>query len=170
MRNIIPVTGQVIEAMRGVFIDSDSPPLGGAMETIEHRPGADVALDGLFFGDCPGLAWVNVIRMFRTDAFPAESNRLSPCTGAPAVILQAGASRRVSTVDNHGYPPTAEAMEHDALVGLDDAHRLELALCRAARRCDDLGLIHSATWSAIEPIGPQGGTLSWVATLTMQIA
>lgn len=139
------------------------------MTTIEHRPGTDVALDGLFVGDCVGLAWVNVIRMFRTTEFPAESDRLAPCTGSPAVTIQVGAARCVATVDDQGYPPTAEAMEHDALVGLDDAHRLEVALCRASKACDDLNLTHAATWSAVEPIGPSGGVLAWVATITFQL-
>lgn len=170
MRGIIPVTGQVVEAMRGVFVDAEKAPIGGAMATIEHRPGTDVALDGLFVGDCPGLAWVNVIRMFRTSDFPAESDRLSPCSGTRAATIQVGAARCVATVDDQGYPPDAAAMEHDALVGLDDAHRLEVALCRAAKACDDLGLTHAATWSAAEPIGPQGGVLAWVQTITVQLA
>lgn len=137
MRGIIPVTGQVIEALRDQFVDPVSPPLGGVVPEVEHRPGMDVALDGLFVGDCPGLVWTNVIRLFRTDQFPAESDTIAPCLGTPAAIIQVGAARCVGTVDAQGYPPPAERMEHDALVGLDDAARLERALCLAARRLED---------------------------------
>lgn len=170
MHSVIPTVGQVIEAMREVFIDTEHEPLGGKMLTIEHRPGADVALDGLFVGNCPGLAWANVLRLYRTDSFPAESDSVTPCRGTKAAIIQVGAARCVATVDRHGRPPSAAAMEHDALVGLDDAHRLEVALCRAAKRCEDLGLVNGATWSAVEPIGPSGGALAWVSSMTVQLA
>lgn len=169
MRNLLPATGQVIEAMREQFVTTDDAPLGGKVDTIEHRPGTDVALDGLFIGDCPGLAWVNVIRLYRTADFPTESDRLAPCSGVPVAVIQAGVARCVATVDAQGYPPTAEDMEHDALVGLDDAARLERALCVAARRAMDLDVVDAAVWSATEPIGPQGGVLAWVATLTVQL-
>lgn len=170
MRNLLPVTGLVIEALRDQFMDAEHPPLGGVVDQIEHRPGADVALDGLFVGNCPGLVWANVLRMWRTDQFPAEVDTVAPCRGMPVAAIQVGAARCVGTVDAQGYPPTAERMEQDAVVGLDDAARLERAVCRAAALADERGLTLNATWSALEPIGPQGGVLAWVQTLTVQLA
>lgn len=168
MRNLTPVVGEVLEALRAEFSDPDRPPLGGAVPQIEHRPGADVALDGLFVGDCPGLVWVNVIRVYRTRNFPTEEE-LPTCNGQLAALIQVGAARCVSTVDSRGYPPTAEAMEHDALVGLDDVARLERAVCRAVGSADDRGVLLQATWSASEPHGPEGGALAWTKTINAQL-
>lgn len=168
MRGVVPVVGHIIEALRAQFVDDT--PLGGAVTAIEHRPGADVALDGLFEGNCSGLVWVNVIRLFRTTEFPHVSEDASPCRGQRAAVIQVGAARCVSTMDDDGYAPTAGDMDHDALVGLDDADRLERALCQAAKGLEDRGLIHSCVWSPCDPIGPQGGALAWVMTLTIELA
>ncbi|MDO4610969.1 hypothetical protein [Corynebacterium sp.] len=169
MRALLPTVGTVIEALRGEFVDATPPPLGGAVREIEHRPGADVALDGLFDDGCPGLVWANVTRIYRTSEFPQEMFG-EPCRGPQAAVIQVGAARCVATIDDRGFAPTAEAMEHDALVGLDDAHRLERAVCLAARWAEDRGLIDAAVWSPLEPIGPQGGALAWVMTLTVLLA
>ncbi|MDO5730785.1 hypothetical protein [Corynebacterium sphenisci] len=169
MRNLLPAVGTVIEALRAGFVDADPAPLGGAMREVEHRPGADVALDGLFGDACPGLVWANVTRIYRTLAFPQEEVG-EPCRGPRAVVIQVGAARCVATLDDQGYAPSAEAMEHDALVGLDDAARLERAVCRAAAAAEDRGIIDAAVWSPLEPIGPQGGALAWVMELTVQLA
>lgn len=168
VKSIIPVVGQVIEALRHEFCDPDHAPLGGTVPHIEHRPGADVALDGLWADGCPGIVWANVIRMYRSNSFPQETTDAVPCQGNNTLVIQVGAARCCATLDDHGEPPPPEAMEHDALVGLDDAARLERALCRAVTTCDDRGLMIQATWSATDPIGPQGGALAWVKTLTIQ--
>lgn len=169
MRNIIPVVGEIIEALRDQFGDPDNPPVGGLVTDIEHRPGAEVALDGLWVEGCPGLVWVNVIRMFRSKDFPNESEE-AVCSGQPAVIVEVGAARKVSTVDDLGYPPTSADMEQDSLTGLDDAQRIERAVCRAAKRCNDRGLTLQATWGASEPHGPMGGALAWTKPMTLQLA
>lgn len=170
MHNLIPTVGQVLEALRDEFVYPEVEPLGGRVSTVEHRPGADVALDGLFEGDCDGLVWANVLRAFRTTAWPSESENLTPCQGVPAALIQLGAARCVATLDDNGYAPDANAMEHDALVGLDDAQRLDRAACIAAARAEEHGFILSSTRSGIEPIGPQGGVLAWVVTLNVQLA
>lgn len=169
MSTMLPVVGQVIEALRAEFCDPEHAPRGGAVPNIEHRPGADVALDGLFQPGCPGIVWANVIRIARSTTFPTEDETGTPCRGPRTVTIQVGAARCAATVDDHGYPPTPEQMEADALIGLDDAERLERALCRAWRAIDDLDLGHQATWSASDPIGPQGGVLAWTKTITIQL-
>ena len=170
MRALIPVVGQVIEALRAEFTNPDNVPLGGTVPAIEHRPGADIALDGLWSADCAGIVWANVIRIYRTNMFPSETDIAVPCNGSPVVSIQVGAARCVATVDDNGDPPPPHAMEHDALVGLDDATRLERALCAAVTACDDRDLIIQGTWTATDPIGPQGGALAWVKTLTVELA
>lgn len=169
MSTMLPVVGQVIEALRAQFCDPEDAPLGGAVPTIEHRPGADVALDGLFQPGCPGIVWANVIRIARSRDFPNEDEVATPCRGLRIVVIQVGAARCAATVDDHGYPPTPEQMEADALVGLDDAERLERALCLAWTRIDDRNLGHQAAWTATDPIGPQGGVLAWTKTITIQL-
>lgn len=171
MNKTVAVVGQVIEAMRSQFTsDAATAPLGGVVPTIEHRPGADVALDGLQYEDCTGIVWVNVLRMYRTTVWPNEDDGgIHPCHGALAVVIQVGAARCVSTVDAQGYPPPPDAMEHDALVGLDDADRLEKALCIASREIDRLNLANGTVVGSSEPIGPQGGILAWVKTINVQL-
>ena len=164
--NPIPFIGQVIEALREEFVYGT--PLGGAVKAVEHRPGADIALDGLFDDGCAGIVWVNLIRLFRTTSFPAEEEHVA-CRGALAAVVQIGAARCVATLDDAGFPPSPEDSEHDALVGIDDALRLERAACRAVRLSEDLNLIHGAVWSASEPIGPSGGALAWVKTITVHL-
>lgn len=169
MRNIVPVVGEVIEALRTQFGDEERPPVGGLVTDIEHRPGAQVALDGLWEEGCEGLVWVNVSRMFRSRDFPNESEEAIGA-GPPAIILEVGAARRVSTLDDNGHAPTAAQMEQDALTGLDDAQRLERAACRASERCDDRGLTIDSTWAASEPHGPMGGALAWTKTMTFRLS
>lgn len=168
MRGVTPVVGQLIEELREEFC-APAKPLGGPVATIEHRPGADIALDGLWADNCSGLVWVNVLRIARTKNFPEEDLSGTPCMGQRMVTVQVGAARCVSTVDDYGAPPTADAMGHDALVGLDDATRLERAVCKAAKRLEERGVTLAAVWSPLEPTGPTGGALAWILTLTVQL-
>lgn len=169
MRGVTPVVGELIEALRGEFC-APSQPLGGPVTEIEHRPGADIALDGLFTDGCSGLVWVNVLRLYRTTRFPDEDPGLSPCVGQRAMVVQIGAARCVGVLDDYGNPPSPDRMGHDALVGLDDAARLERAACRAINNLDERGVIVQAAWSATEPTGPEGGALAWTLSITMQLA
>lgn len=170
MATPVEVVGTIIEAMRTQFTsDAATEPLGGAVPTIEHRPGADVALDGLEYENCAGIVWVNVLRMFRTTEWPQESDSMSACRGTLAVVVQVGAARCVSTVDSSGFPPTPEDMERDALVGLDDAVRLERALCIAARWLEQRGIGNGSVVGSSEPYGPAGGVLAWTKTLNVQL-
>lgn len=161
MHSLAPTIGLILEELRVVFCDEDNPPLGGVVPEVEHRPGSDVALDGLMDGNCPGIVWVNCHRIYTTTEFPAETDNPRPCTGQNAAAIQLGAARCCATVDDRGYPPSPADMERDALIGLDDAHRLKVAACRAIRRAKDLDLIDDAVQSALEPYGPAGGILAW---------
>lgn len=173
MRALIPVVGQFIEALRSQFVEADPVPLGGAVTEVEHRPGELVALDALadeVGGPCSGQVWVNVLRVWRSESFPTVSAESSSCRSPVTIDLQVGAARRVCTVDDGGYPPSADAMGHDALVGLDDTARIDRAVCLALRACDDCGLTIQSVVAPIEPVGPQGGILAWTTVVTIQLS
>jgi hypothetical protein len=171
MKSFVPVVGMFMEAMREVFCDSDKPPLGGAASFVEHRPGADVPLDRLW-GDareCEVMVFVNVIRIYRSNDFPGETEEIRPCGGERHAVIQLGVARCVSTMEEDGSAPSTEVLEREALVGLDDADRLEAALCIAVKRAEHLGLINQSVWSGVEPNGPAGGALAWTCTVTVQL-
>lgn len=173
MHALIPVVGQFLEALRREFVDADPAPLGGTVTAVEHRPGELVALDALadeVGGPCSGQVWVNVLRVWRSVSFPTVSAESSSCRAPVTMELQVGAARRVCTVDDAGYPPTVDAMGHDALVGLDDATRIDRAVCLALRAGDDRGLITQSVVAPIEPVGPQGGILAWTTVVTIQLS
>lgn len=169
VRGVVPVVGTLLEALREEFCNPEKPPLGGVTEQPQHRPGADVALDGLWASDCQGLSWVNVLRLYRTTSFPSERDESRPCGGARVAVIQVGAARCAATLDDQGNPPAAADMEHDALAGLDDANRLERAICRARKWCQERELVTDDVWTGAEPIGPSGGALAWVQTWTVQL-
>lgn len=170
MHPVVPVVGALVEALRGRFVESVKPPIGGRVAAVEHRPGVDVTLDGLWAEGCSGLVWVNVVSLFRSMAFPEVSQDPSPCGGVRCATVQVGAARCVSMVDESGYPPSVADMEHDAVVGLDDAARLEAAVCEAVRVCRGRGVVSAAVQSPVEPVGPEGGVLAWIMTVTVEFA
>lgn len=171
---VVPVVGTLMEALREAFTDPEHPPLGGVTSQPEHRPGADVPLDRLWGGDgsreCDSMVFVNVLRLYRSTDFPAETETIRPCRGMLHAQVQVGVARCVSTMDDLGAPPDPEVLEHEALVGLDDAARLEAAVCRAVKRCDDRELINQAVWTGLDPSGPEGGAMAWTCTVTFQLA
>jgi len=171
---IVPVVGTLLEEMRAVFTDAEHPPLGGVTAPPEHRPGADIPLDRLWGGDgtreCDSMAFVNVLRIYRGLDFPGESEAIRPCGGMLHAQIQVGVARCVSTMDEMGTPPPAEVLEREALVGLDDAARLEAAVCRAMRRCNERELINQSVWTGLEPNGPEGGAMAWTCTVTVQLS
>lgn len=170
----VAIVAQVMAGMRRYFVDSDPAPLGGVTPPIEHRGGLLVALDGFSdqpdTEDCTSVAYVNVLRQWRTTSFPNESGDVAPCGGSRALLLQVGVSRCSQALDYEGNPPTPERMEHEALVLLDDADRLYAAVCWANKQLDDEGLIDAAIINAWEPVGPEGGILTGLLTVSYQIA
>lgn len=165
-RGIIPVTGQVLEALREKFVDTEHAPLGGVVDRVEHRPGMDIALDNLSTGECSAIVWANVQRIFPCVEFPDESPGQG--CGMTAATIQVGAARCVSVVSEYGAP-TPDEMEHEALVGLDDAYRLDRAAGESMLACEERGLITQHEKTGLEPVGPQGGVLAWVMQLTVQL-
>lgn len=172
--DVLSVVGQILEELRTAFVDEK--PLGGRTKQPEHRGGLLVALDGFFTPDdlaVPDntMVWCQVLRIYRSRSFPTEEPITQPC-GAPMVVqLQIGSARCSANMDEHGNPPDRADLEREALILLDDAMRLELALCRAWKRLgpEDRDVCGNAAIGAFEPVGPEGGILSGVMTATFQI-
>lgn len=170
MSKTVSLVGTVLEELRATFCNEERPPLGGVTAPPEHRPGGDVALDGLWNEGCQGLAFVNVLQMYRTPEFPNEVPTASPCRHPLTVVLQVGVARCVATVDDHGAAPPADDMERDALIGIDDAERLERAMCRALKRADERGIMVQGQAAGVQPTGPAGGALAWTMNATIQLS
>src|SRR5699024_5616627 len=115
------------------------------------------------------MVFVNVIRIYRSNEFPGETEEIRPCGGQRHAVIQLGVARCVSTMEEDGSARSSEVLEREALVGLDDADRLEAALCSAVKRAEHLGLINQSVWSGVEPNGPAGGALAWTCTVTVQL-
>lgn len=165
---VIRVVGTALEELRYAF--SDNSGLGEAIprQRVQHRGGLDIALDG--FGDegCAGLVWVNVLRRFPTtgEGFPNEVPHIGDsCGRLNAVTIQLGVARCSASMDDEGMVDAAD-MEHDALVLLDDAARIDSVMCRMAKRLTggDEEVVAAYAFHGGEPVGPEGGIVSWVQT------
>ena len=169
----IAFVGEVIEAMRGQFVTPEEgydPPRGGLVSRVEHRGGLLVALDRMWpESGCEAMAWVNVLRRWTSTSFPQQVPP-DACGGFRVLHLQAGVARCATTITDQGLLPTAEEEEAQALTLLDDADRLHLALCDAARRASDRGIIDAWTMNEWEPIGPEGGVVAGQQTITVQLS
>lgn len=170
----IAVIGLVMECMREVFDNKDRMPLGGLTGPPEHRGGLLVAIDGFNErggeSDCASLAFVNVLKRYRADNFPNEAGASTNCKGTKAVVIQVGVARCSVALDEHGEPPSRDVTEREALVLQDDADRLDQALCMAVTRGEDKDLISQAIINSWEPVGPEGGILTGVQTITIELA
>jgi len=183
------VTALVLQVQRSMdrYLNGENEhgnePYGGVTGKCQHRGGLLVPMDG--FADmaddgswahrhkepsCPTIAFVNVLRQWKTDSFPAEGGQVMPCGGSRAVLLQAGVARCSQAMDDHGNPPSVERMEHEALVLEDDADRLFTAMCHATREAKKLELIDASVIHPWEPVGPEGGVLTGLITASFQIA
>lgn len=176
MNATVAIVAKVMEAMRYYFDGGGcaSDPRGGRTGPVQHRGGLLVALDGFpdkpGDEDCPTLAFVNVLRQWRTTEFPGETSAVTPCGGVRAVLIQVGVARCSMAMDDDGNPPSPQRMEQEALTLLDDAERLGLAICRATRAAEEDDLIDASVVHAWEPVGPEGGILSGLLTVSYQIA
>jgi hypothetical protein len=164
----IAVVGCVIEAMREMFVDRT--PLGGKTVAPQHRGGMNLPIDGLNDEDCKDIPIVSVLRKYTTLNFPEEADlSRGECPLPKVVLIQASVARCSKTFDEQGNPPTAEEMDHEALVLLDDAQRLDWAMCRAQQVADERGLIDNFAVGAWSPEGPDGGILAGMITATFQL-
>ena len=181
------VTALVLQAQKSMdrYLNGenehDNEPYGGKTGKCQHRGGLLVPMDGFMDPgnpgrhrhkkpECPSISFVNVLRQWRTDSFPAEAGQVMPCGGSLAVLLQFGVARCSQAMDDRGNPPTVERMEHEALVLEDDAERMFAALCHATREAKRQELIEAAVIHPWEPVGPEGGVVTGLITASFQIA
>lgn len=168
----IAFVGEVIESMREQFVDIPegyADPRGGRVSRVEHRGGQLVALDRMWpEAGCEALAWVNVLRRWTSTTFPQQSPP-EQCGGFRVLHLQAGLARCATSIDDYGHLPSPEDEEAQALTLLDDADRLHLALCSAARRAAERGIIDAYSLNEWEPVGPEGGVVAGQQTITVQL-
>lgn len=174
---VVVIVGTILEKLRDNFVDSSVEPLGGYTSQPQHRGGLLVALDG--FGDdgrdtngqCNTLLWAQVLRIYRARTFPMEELVGTPCGGIRVVQVQVGLARCAALPDENGNPPDPADLEREALVLLDDARRLELSLCQAAKAIGPTGrdVSGQVVIGAWEPVGPEGGVVSGVMTANFQL-
>lgn len=160
------VVGLSLEQLRYAFADNHG--LGDAVSRsrVQHRGGLDIALDGFADDACNALVWVNVLRRFPTtgDGFPNEVPNLSDdCGRLSGLTIQIGVARCAAPMDDEGMVDPAR-MEHDALVLLDDSSRLDAVLCRMGKQLVDDDVCAAFAIHGGEPVGPEGGIISWVQT------
>lgn len=163
----LAVVGCVIEGLRRYF--HDQTPLGGKLGHPQHRGGVNIPIDGLTGEDCTGLVWANVLRRWSTVEFPAEVDVPRPCGAPRAIRIQVGAARCAVGLDDHGFAPTPDALEREALIVLDDGNRLENAVCFASALAEDRDLTSDVVVGAWEPVGPEGGIIAGILTVTFQL-
>jgi len=176
--NAVPVVGAVIEELRRVFVDLPDnmiEPLGGRASGVQHRAGEIIALD--LWDGCSPLLTVQVTRMWRTTSatFPSDDDSEKDCGGVPALRLSAGIMRCATGFEVSGgilavsASVDVAALEREALVTLDDASRLDVALCRAAAVLQEREVISAAVIGAWSPYGPEGGAVGGEITLTVEL-
>lgn len=169
----IGFVGEVIESMRQQFVtmpDGYEAPRGGLVPRVEHRGGLLVALDRMWpDSGCEAMAWVNVLRRWTSTTFPGHTPP-DRCGGFQVLHLQAGVARCATTITDHGLLPSPEEEEAQALTLLDDADRLHLALCSAARTASQRGIVEAYSLNEWEPVGPEGGIVAGQQTITVHLA
>lgn len=164
------LVGCVVEAMREMFVDRT--PLGGKTVAPQHRGGMNIPVDGLAGDECAGVPIVSVLRKYPTVNFPEEAfvTARGSCPSPHAVLIQASVARcSITFVDDQGNFPSTEEMEHEALVLLDDAQRLEWAMCRANQIGEERGIVDDFALGAWTADGPDGGILAGLITATFQL-
>lgn len=177
MHKSLGVAEQVHAELVRAFAGDDAHRVGDPIPVgrVQHRVGSQVVLDGFLdmngqpIPECDGLVWVTVVRRFRTRDFPVEAYDSSNCQIPRAVTLQVGVARCSAMMDEYGSPPPADRIKHEAIRGLDDAYRLDLALCRAGMKLDDANLISGYALDSAEPIGPEGGVVSWMQQASFRL-
>lgn len=113
--------------------------------------------------------WVRLARRFRTDKSRAfiqpvlDTN--ANCGAAPRVVaIEVGVARCSVAVNERA---SWDDYEREAQQALDDSWRLELAMCRAQSKLQ--ALHHDVATDVINPAGPDGGVIAWVANAYVRL-
>ncbi|MGW5147530.1 hypothetical protein [Rhodococcus koreensis] len=148
--------------------DQDLPPTGGGTDDINLMAGEaaipPVWIDDHGCSDCTEpYIWVRISGRFRTTVFPAPADRAN-CGTRRAMTVEVGIAR-CAPFDR---APEPDKLEQQAMVQWDDAHRLDLALCKAMQRAEAVQAATDSTIGAGEPYGPEGLLIAWLQTVTVQ--
>lgn len=128
----------------------------------QPMPGMDVALD-YTDGACEqdgadGMAWIRLVSVWNTDAFPQVMQTPSRCDNYEAAFsFEVGIVRSVP-IDSEGNPPSP-----DVLLALTERQVSEALLMQRAITCCFDEAVLLGTYA---PIGPQGAAVGgrWVAS------
>lgn len=152
---------------------SARPPLGDGSPHVRFVGGDGIpsAMFTAHRADCEcsnPLLWVRVVRRYRTAVLPAEQrgDQNGGCPDPRAITVEAGVMRCAITEPE----PSWEDWEHEAMVQLDDSHRVDRALCRAMQCIERDNIGHSTLLEAGEPWGPHGGVVAWTQWAHVQLA
>lgn len=175
------IINAAVRALREAFDpNSEHPPDGGGSTRIRFFAGDAAPLtafdtfaqsedDGGCGCEGPFL-WVRLMRRYRTDTFPQPYVGDAPCDKPRVIAVEIGVAR-CAVVFDPDAPQDCDmsAYESEADISLDDSHRIELALCRAARimkaeNCSDM-----VATDVIAPFGPEGGAVAWIGTLYARV-
>ncbi|MGI5216261.1 hypothetical protein [Nocardia sp. CA-290969] len=167
----IVVVGLMAEAMKRAFTNGQTtPPFGGGTDTVRFFAGDTMPLavwNGYASGGNCGdpLAWVRVVRRFRTTQLPEERrDQKSECTETKALTVEAGIMRCAVTEPE----PDWDALEKEALAALDDSVRIDQALVWAMADIEEKVAL-STMIAAGEPYGPEGGVIAWTQWAHIQL-
>lgn len=111
-----------------------------------------------------GQAWVRVVSIFPSDAFPSPLVEPVRCDHGYGVTFELGVVRCVATMGDDGSPPCADDLNRDVAGLLADAHAMREAVdcCFAPTLGFDCGTWVPGSWS---PVGPSGGCGGGVLTV-----
>lgn len=163
MDRSVTVVGLVVEELRNWFTPEQAkPPIGGGTVVVHLDAGDTYHIPFLEggCGDCgePWL-WVRMTRRWR-QALPGGERT---CVSARVIEVEAGIAR-CAELDLCG-----EELDTRALVLMDDAWRIDQALCAAMGRAEELPIVSVTTLGIGDPVGPTGGFIAWVQTATAQL-
>lgn len=146
-------------------------------ETLTHTLGGPVCRCSLYPGEvitpmdfccgCEGGLGMAAVRVYgiapASANFPAQdfSVRKNCNHNAYVVTLEVSVYRCMSTIDQHGDPPTVADLFRDVAIELDDAAAIRRTLrCCFAPQLADASVLWSTTGRYVEdqlnPIGPEG--------------
>lgn len=123
-------------------------------------PGSEVAWDYASGCDNCGMAWVRLLGMQPSTAFPQADINPSNCSKPLAYTVEMGVLRCAPMPKEDGTPPTLEEML--------DATELQIADAAAMRRAVACCLgVRGWILGPYQPVGPQGGAVGGLWTVNI---
>ena len=152
------VVATVMEAMRDAFAPATGDPY--PVRFFAGDGPALAAWDSHAFQSCADpFLWVLAQRRYRSQTFPAPTIDTAPCGLTRVISLQVGVGRCVDV----SAVPTWDTYLAEATRSLSDSHRIEVALCRAAKQL--IGDGAEVGTDTLLPFGPEGGVVAWTGVI-----